>query len=340
MTHDLSAEERSAIHRVVDFGACVFCAVSTVSARAGPFVARTLTLQEANTQLGVPAERRDAVCVICFGLLQRDEAFWVALVGGASAVYRGLPPVEMWRIGIAVPVGSLIRSHLVVHAVRPHCPGVRLAPCEVKTVAKQRMLRALLAAQTTGIDVPRSELPDVPLECRIRVDHSDGVALTRAIVAALDTEMPRVHRHGGKRHRGSSHDKRNEFFDSDEPTVHQVTPLLNRLGARIVEAFPQPPTPPAAPANVLVDFVHDSIWVGGRYNKWARGISQSPWTIDESQTVLSVEDCFMPSLHRLFGTVTHALRTAGREDRDVRMLGSGRPFMVELIHPDDTERLG
>jgi hypothetical protein len=333
MTHDLSAEERDAIRCLLACGACAFCALSTVNARAGPFTARTLTLAEVNAQLGVAAERRGDVCVICFGLLQRDEAFWVALVGGAAAVYRGLPPVEMWRIGIAVPVGSLIRSHWAVHVARAQCPQVRLAPCDIKSVAKQRMLKGLLAAQTSGIDVPRSELPDVPLECRIRVDHAEGVALTRAVADALGAAMPRVHRHGGKRHRGSSHDKRNEFFDSDEPSVHQVAPLLAQLGARLLDALPRQPTPPAAPANVLVDFVHDSIWVGGRYNKWARGISQSPWTVDESQPVLSVEDCFMPPLHRLFGTVTHALRTAGREDRDVRMLGSGRPFMVELIHP-------
>lgn len=334
MTHDLSAADRNAIRLLIEFGACAFCALSSVSARAGPFAARTHSLHELNALLDVPDERRNSVCVICFGVLQRDDAFWVALVGAASAVYRGLPPVEMWRIGIAVSCGSQIRANLAVHALQAHCADVRLAPCEVKSVAKQRMLRALLAAQTVGINVHRSELPEVPLECRIRIDHADGLLLARAVVSALGASMPRVHRHGGKRHRGTSHDTRNNFFDSDEPSVHQLTPILTQLGARIVDAVPRQPTPPSEPATISVDFVHDSIWVGGRYNKWERGISQSPWTVAEAtEPTLSVEDCFMPPLQQLFGTKTYAVRAAGREDKDVRMLGSGRPFMVELIHP-------
>jgi tRNA pseudouridine synthase 10 len=49
--------------------------------------------------------------------------------------------------------------------------------------------------------------------------------------------------------------------------------------------------------------------------------------------VLSVEEVIVEPLKALFKASSHALRTSGREDVDVRMLGSGRPFCIELVDP-------
>jgi tRNA pseudouridine synthase 10 len=72
----------------------------------------------------------------------------------------------------------------------------------------------------------------------------------------------------------------------------------------------------------------------GRYNKLARGISNSKWLHKGERLA---ED----SVEELIGSVTdshfrndkHMFSSAGREDADVLMLGRGRPFYIELVNP-------
>lgn len=47
----------------------------------------------------------------------------------------------------------------------------------------------------------------------------------------------------------------------------------------------------------------------------------------------SVEDAIAKPISNAFGSDLHKFHTGGREDIDVRMLGSGRPFVVELLSP-------
>lgn len=72
----------------------------------------------------------------------------------------------------------------------------------------------------------------------------------------------------------------------------------------------------------------------GVYWKTARRISQSYWITRQGvkRYPLSVEEAMQPllGLYRSEDLVLHA---SGREDADARMLGSGRPFVVELKKP-------
>lgn len=86
----------------------------------------------------------------------------------------------------------------------------------------------------------------------------------------------------------------------------------------------------------------------GRYCKFSREVSQSPWTIHDKdgpkegvrKTAWSVEELILqPIVERVFGIVGNIdgndgpklkFHAAGREDADVRMLGCGRPFIIEV----------
>lgn len=77
-----------------------------------------------------------------------------------------------------------------------------------------------------------------------------------------------------------------------------------------------------------------STFIVGRYLKFSREMSQTIWTVgDTRKTPVSVEEEIAYPLMRLFGAEAHKFISAGREDYDVRMLGNGRPFCVELINP-------
>jgi tRNA pseudouridine synthase 10 len=83
-----------------------------------------------------------------------------------------------------------------------------------------------------------------------------------------------------------------------------------------------------------VSCLHAPIYVAGRYFKFARNISQTPWVVDgATKGSGSVSDLI--SVHFLphFRASEAKFSSAGREDCDVRMLGTGRPFYLEFLDP-------
>jgi tRNA pseudouridine synthase 10 len=81
-------------------------------------------------------------------------------------------------------------------------------------------------------------------------------------------------------------------------------------------------------------FQHSPIYVAGRYCKLKRHISNSAWVINgKRMTEDSMEELIGNFLPLTFGNESYKFSSAGREDSDVLMLGDGRPFYFELIHP-------
>ena len=89
-----------------------------------------------------------------------------------------------------------------------------------------------------------------------------------------------------------------------------------------------------------------SHYVYGRYRKLARGIPQTKWPCrsckgrgcqkcDQTglQYLSSVQGLIGDPLLEIFGSKEHAFHGMGREDIDVRCLGRGRPFVIELKRP-------
>ncbi len=72
----------------------------------------------------------------------------------------------------------------------------------------------------------------------------------------------------------------------------------------------------------------------GRYWKLGRRVSQSKWILGDNvkKYPFSVEEALEPAA-RLAGASRAVLHAAGREDVDARMLGTGRPMVVELKSP-------
>lgn len=89
-----------------------------------------------------------------------------------------------------------------------------------------------------------------------------------------------------------------------------------------------------------------SLYVRGRYRKMGRGIPQTRWPCRHCRGrgcdrcnhtgqmyELSVESAIAGPLMAMVEGQDHALHGAGREDIDARMLGRGRPFVVEIRSP-------
>ena len=89
-----------------------------------------------------------------------------------------------------------------------------------------------------------------------------------------------------------------------------------------------------------------SLFVYGRYNKFVRGIPQTHWNcrlcrgrgcesckFTGKQYPTSVEELISPKFVNEAKADGSKFHGAGREDIDVRMLGNGRPFILELNNP-------
>jgi tRNA pseudouridine synthase 10 len=95
-----------------------------------------------------------------------------------------------------------------------------------------------------------------------------------------------------------------------------------------------------------VELQINSLFIYGRYRKFKRGIPQTKWLCRECRGKgcercdftgkmyeESIEELIGSSLLEEFKGADVVLHGSGREDIDARMLGSGRPFVIELNEP-------
>ncbi|XP_078086042.1 tRNA pseudouridine synthase Pus10 [Mustelus asterias] len=108
-----------------------------------------------------------------------------------------------------------------------------------------------------------------------------------------------------------------------------------------LQHFPHRLEPPKGPVVVQeIQCTHNSVYVAGRYNKFSRTLPQTPWVIDgERKMESSVEELIGEPLKKMFKVENLNFSSSGREDVDVRALGNGRPFAIELLNPHRTSFL-
>ena len=98
--------------------------------------------------------------------------------------------------------------------------------------------------------------------------------------------------------------------------------------------------------TLSVDLDVRAHYMYGRYRKLERGIPQTRWPcrackgrgcerceMTGLQYAKSVQDLIGNPLLSIFGSKEHAFHGMGREDIDVRCMGRGRPFVIEMKEP-------
>ncbi|PNF36173.1 putative tRNA pseudouridine synthase Pus10 [Cryptotermes secundus] len=111
--------------------------------------------------------------------------------------------------------------------------------------------------------------------------------------------------------------------------------LQTTEAAHFKQFFPSPPPVPTAPVTFdSITCTHNSLFIAGRYNKFSRTLSQTPWVIDgERRIKSSVQEIISENLQAASKAEGIKFSASGREDVDVRTLGRGRPFVCELLNP-------
>eukprot|EP00834_Sanchytrium_tribonematis_P004948 NODE_271_length_11194_cov_0.541595.p2 type:complete len:375 gc:universal NODE_271_length_11194_cov_0.541595:968-2092(+) len=91
------------------------------------------------------------------------------------------------------------------------------------------------------------------------------------------------------------------------------------------------------PCSIKYEILHDTLYLGARYNKLVRTLSQTPFFIKgERKGDNSVSEIIGNHFSNLVGSSDYNMISSGREDLNVRCLGRGRPFIIELKNPTRT----
>lgn len=105
-----------------------------------------------------------------------------------------------------------------------------------------------------------------------------------------------------------------------------------------VQALPVPPNVTTNPVRMTgYTIAGPTVFVAGRYRKVCDHLSQSPWVLDGKRVMEdSVHEIIASKVTPYFGVEpfgkidTVNFMASGREDVDVRCLGNGRPFVLEI----------
>ncbi|KAG2381879.1 hypothetical protein C9374_005671 [Naegleria lovaniensis] len=83
--------------------------------------------------------------------------------------------------------------------------------------------------------------------------------------------------------------------------------------------------------------LHSVIYISGYYRKLERGLPQSPWVMrgskEDEQNTRSVDTYIGEPVMKYTLADSYKFDSSGREDKNVRMLGNGRPFVFAVHNP-------
>lgn len=140
-------------------------------------------------------------------------------------------------------------------------------------------------------------------------------------------------------------------------SLQQAEPLKSEMNREVGKAVASRTGKTPDPANpevvALLDLAGGKVEIGinpvffyGRYCKFERGIPQTHWYcracqgkgcercgFTGKQYQDSVEELIGRPAIRLFSAGNAVLHGSGREDIDARMVGTGRPFVMEMVSP-------
>ncbi|KAJ1674814.1 hypothetical protein EV182_002512, partial [Spiromyces aspiralis] len=223
-------------------------------------------------------------------------------------------------LSIKTPVSTIVRQAsmlLYLKMAFSGFPGLSESPIEIKDVIKN-LINKQLSEKTKFKPYPES-----PLSIFVTFKH-DSSANEHLFLSTMQGTPLKLRTVRQKRMRVTIGDSRESIVKA----IESITPDEN---------YPCPPTSPKDGDIAEIESIetkHSSIYIGGRYVKLERNISQTPFIVDGRRICeLSISECIGEPLKRLTLADNYNFVGAGREDADVRMLGDGRPFYVEIMNP-------
>ncbi|XP_075993042.1 tRNA pseudouridine synthase Pus10 [Genypterus blacodes] len=264
-----------------------------------------------------PKNQESHVCIVCLGILQElcdaTQAMKIA-----EAVKAEDYEFDTLVLSVSLPAQLCVREYSCWLHVKNELRQKNVAFCkddiiQVKEAFKW-VMQGLVAKELSGVAVVTKSVFEVSVE----FTHPETDADCHFLAAACP--------------------------DCFKPTKNKQSVFTRMAVVKALEKISDAkflkdcPCPPARPATVCspqdVQCLHLSVFAAGRYNKFSRSLPQTPWVIDgERRMESSVEELIAAPVLSAFRAKAFNFSSSGREDVDVRTLGNGRPFAMELLNP-------
>ncbi|KAJ2850353.1 hypothetical protein IWW36_001970 [Coemansia brasiliensis] len=289
---------------------CVFCVLRFLSFELG-----SIYQQQAGVaaKLEIP-NARNSPCVACLGILNYDLADHVV-----SKYHEERFDAANVVIGIELPKSIAIRHR----SMQLFCSSNDEIPTRLSDVVDIKDAMKYMISQRLFKECGIYAIGDSQMRIDLVVGHSESASEHQFLTGQQD-KSDNINRK-----------RRNANANSGDSRIAIINELAACSDEKFLANFASPP--PAVLQGVqleTVSFKRASLFIGGRYLKLERNISQTPFIIGGRRVAeLSVAEIIGEPVKVLTRCDSYNLVGSGREDADVRMLGDGRPFYLECINP-------
>ncbi|XP_034542979.1 putative tRNA pseudouridine synthase Pus10 isoform X2 [Notolabrus celidotus] len=258
-----------------------------------------------------------SVCVVCLGILQ-ELCGSPQAVKIAEAVKAEKYEFDTLVLSVSLPAQLCVREHSCWLHVKKELREKSVAVDKDDVIQVKEAFKWIMQGQVSkelgGVAVVTRSMFEVGVE----FTHPE----TDADCHFLATTCPDCFK--------PTKNKQSVF------TRMAVVKALEKISdVKFLKHYPSPPAQPTCSCSPQdVQCLHVSVFVAGRYNKFSRSLPQTPWLIDgERRMESSVEELIAAPILLSFRADGFNFSSSGREDVDVRTLGNGRPFAMELLNP-------
>ncbi|CDH60630.1 trna pseudouridine synthase pus10 [Lichtheimia corymbifera JMRC:FSU:9682] len=258
----------------------------------------------------------DFVCTACLGCLSAPDNTEFSDDLQQRFEREGYQTKQV-NLSCTLPISMLSRDHLLALYLRDTLK-IKVAPREPKEPFKHLISKLLRNKLGLNINTEGS------LRMTVVMAH-EPTATEHMFLTQAKNPVLKVRK---KQRKGKI-----TILGDSRSTVAEALNALSDDEARSLTSVP--PSQQTTTATLAsLDLMHDSVYLAGRYIKLSREFSQTPWSIKGkklAENSVSESICeLIKTQHRCDG---YKFVSAGREDANVRMLGTGRPFYLELINP-------
>ncbi|CAD6259995.1 unnamed protein product [Miscanthus lutarioriparius] len=359
-----------AVHHLLSVGVCVRCILRLLGAYSSACSHASLTASALHSFLEVHDDSikggscpclsmNDAYCSVCLGVLlpafHRDKGLetpnGISHIDNISSmmsqvVQREGYQVDEFSLEISLPPviaanERAIRLYMKQKYVNENWFKDKMFPQQ--TISVKEALRLLIAPSLEKL--MNAKHGNNSFRIRLAYNHGDA---SQKLHSLLPNEHSRKRktdsRNGGdtsnEAHKRNSADGNNKQTSESDSFIYKT--LEGIQDQDFCNVFQLPPEKVFKPCHLVISCLRSPIYLGGRYLKLSRNVSQSCWIIDDERMgEASVEEIVGENVRAICRGDSCKFHAAGREDIDVRMLGSGRPFLVEVLNvrsiPSETE---
>lgn len=286
-------------------------------------VFRYTTFNEAITIRNVE-ETHQKHCGSCLGILEQQQIEDTVKKVSTELLEKGFE-IDTFALAISLPQCIVLREKAMVAYIKEN-ELYDVKPCHTKNeLSIKEVLKSILLSQMSS-STSKTFSKKSPLLISLEYCYTNE----EKEIKMIDSLLPKPSKKRKFQHRNNKQNQKSPLNN-----IQLVTETINGIHDSNLKKYTQvPPTTIETPCELKIRITHEPIYLAGRYNKYSRELSQTPWITETGRkTEHSVQELICKKLIEHTKCEEVKFMSSGREDSDVRMLGRGRPFVIGLLVP-------